>query len=178
MKHIKLFENFINEEVDISLMSGIAKNLYLELKKKPINQPLSKEGKPMLNIKGEPIKYTDKIKMTYQNEKLGKLGTAKYINREGSEELHLSYHVSYIYITGFQKKEEAEETIKSVLNKYPKDITGEVKFNPGERGWGDTYGVSLSLKQAERRSKFDLGTGFSSRENKNDRKRKKKKDIQ
>jgi hypothetical protein len=34
------------------------------------------------------------------------------------------------------------------------------------------------LKQAERRSKFDLGTGFSSRENKNDRKRKKKKDIQ
>ena len=38
MKHIRPFENFLNEEVDSSLMGGIAKNLYLELKKKPINQ--------------------------------------------------------------------------------------------------------------------------------------------
>ena len=175
MKYIRPFENFMNEEVDSSLMGGIAKNLYLELKKKPINQPLSKDGKPMLNIHGDPIKYNDKIKMTYQNEKLGKLGRAKYINREGGDELHLAYHVNFIHITGFQKKEEAEESLKSVLNKYPKDVTGEIKLIEGERGWGDTYSVSIRLKQQEQRSRFNVNTmNYNRAENKNDRKRKEK----
>ena len=64
MKHIKLFENFsLNEEVDTSLLGGVAKNLYLYLSKMQPNNPLDINGEPLKNVKGEIIKYNTKVKI-------------------------------------------------------------------------------------------------------------------
>jgi hypothetical protein len=176
MKYIKLFENFnVNEEVDQLLMAGIAKNIYLKLKNMPINQPVDKEGKPMLNVRGEEIKYNSKAKMDYQNASMGAKGYAKYLNRESNSEITVAYNVENLYTLGFQKKEEAEDILKYILSEYPDEVSGEIKFNPGERGWSDTYGVALRLNQPNQRSKFDLGAGYVKRKNSNDRKREERK---
>jgi hypothetical protein len=176
MKYIKLFENFsINEEVDQLVMAGIAKNVYLKLKDMPINQPVDKEGKPKMNVRGEEIKYNSKAKMDYQNASMGEKGYAKYLNRESNSEITVAYNVNYLYILGFQKKEEAEEILKYVLSKYPEEVSGEIKFNPGLSDWSDTYAVALSLNQPDQRSKFDLSAGYVKRKNSNDRKREERK---
>jgi len=175
-KRMQLLAGLITEsqldEVDSSLLGGIAKNMYLDIKKLPVNQPLNKEGKPMMNVKGEPIKYTDKVKMYYQNASLAKKGAAKDINRAGGDEVTLWYTVDYINALGFIKKEEAEKVLQNILSKYPKEVTGEVKVNPGERGWGDTYTVTIRLNKQDQRSKYNVNTySYSRAQNSNDRKR-------
>jgi hypothetical protein len=181
MRYLKFFESFaVNEEVDQLLMAGIAKNIYLMLKDMPINQPLDREGKPMLNVRGEEIKYDSKAKMDYQNASMGAKGYAKYLNRESSSEITVAYHVDSLYALGFQKKEEAEKILKDVLAKYPEEVSGEIKYNPGVsvggKEWPDTHGFMLRLKQPEQRSDFDLGNmSFVKKKNRNDRKREERK---
>jgi hypothetical protein len=156
MKHIKLFENFsLNEEVDTSLLSGIAKNLYLYLKDMKPNNPLDINGEPLKNVKGEIIKSNPKVKMFYQNSsvgmnKLAMQGKAKGLEKniqgnENNAEISLNYNIDMINALGFVKKEEAESALKEMLNKYPKEITGEVKTNKMDYDWAKDYAPRYSI---------------------------------
>ena len=156
MKYIKLFENFsLNEEVDTSLLSGVAKNLYLYLKDMKPNNPLDINGEPLKNVKGEIIKSNQKVKMFYQNSSVGmnKLaiqGKAKELEKsiqdnQNNAEISLNYHIDMINALGFVKKEEAESTLKEMLNKYPKEITGEVKTNKMDYDWAKDYAPRYSI---------------------------------
>jgi len=156
MKHIKLFENFsLNEEVDTSLLSGIAKNLYLYLKDMKPNNPLDINGEPLKNVKGEIIKSNPKVKMFYQNSsvgmnKLAMQGKAKGLEKniqgnENNAEISLNYNIDMINALGFVKKEEAEATLKEMLNKYPKEITGEVRINKMDYDWAKDYAPRYSI---------------------------------
>jgi len=125
-----LSESQLNE-LDASILSGIAKNLYLHLSKIKPNDPLDINGAPLKNVKGEPITYNKKVTMTYQNPELGKKGIAKDLGRvvqgnviTSSPEVTISYYASIIFVGDFVKKEEAEEALKFILNKYPNQLTG------------------------------------------------------
>ena len=156
MKYIKLFENFaLNEEVDTSLLSGIAKNLYLYLKDMKPNNPLDINGEPLKNIKGEIIKSNPKVKMFYQNSsvgmnKLAMQGKAKGLEKniqgnENNAEISLNYNIDMINALGCVKKEEAESALKQMLNKYPKEITGEVETNKMNYDWAKDYAPRYSI---------------------------------
>jgi hypothetical protein len=156
MKHIKLFENFsLNEEVDTSLLSGIAKNLYLYLKDMKPNNPLDINGEPLKNVKGEIIKSNPKVKMLYQNSsvgmnKLAMQGKAKGLEKniqgnENNAEISLNYNIDMINALGFVKKEEAEATLKEILKKYSKEITGEVRINKMDYDWAKDYAPRYSI---------------------------------
>lgn len=118
-------------ELDASLLSGIAKNLYLYLGKMKPNNPLDVNGDPLKNIKGEPITYNKKVTMTYQNPELGKQGKAKELGKviqgnviTSNPEVTVSYYGSIILVGDFVKKEEAESALKYILDKYPNQLTG------------------------------------------------------
>jgi len=156
MKHIKLFENFsLNEEVDTSLLSGIAKNLYLYLKDMKPNNPLDINGEPLKNVKGEIIKSNPKVKMFYQNSsvgmnKLAMQGKAKGLEKniqgnENNAEISLNYNIDMINALGFVKKEEAEATLEEILKRYPKEITGEVETNKMDYDWAKDYAPRYSI---------------------------------
>ena len=156
MKYIKLFEKFaLNEEVDTSILSGIAKNLYLYLKDMKPNNPLDINGEPLKNIKGEIIKSNPKVKMFYQNSsvgmnKLAMQGKAKGLEKniqgnENNAEISLNYNIDMINALGFVKKEEAESALKQMLNKYPKEITGEVETNKMNYDWAKDYAPRYSI---------------------------------
>lgn len=156
MKHIKLFENFsLNEEVDTSLLSGIAKNLYLYLKDMKPNNPLDINGEPLKNVKGEIIKSNPKVKMFYQNSsvgmnKLAMQGKAKGFEKniqgnENNAEISLNYNIDMINALGFVKKEEAEATLEEILKRYPKEITGEVETNKMDYDWAKDYAPRYSI---------------------------------
>ena len=151
MKYIKLFENFLNEEVDTSLLGGVAKNLYLYLSKMQPNNPLDINGEPLKNIKGDIIKNNTKVKMDYQNssmgmDKLAKQGRAKQIGEKaGSDEIRLSYYMDMIMASGFVKKEEADAALVEMMKKYPKEIKGEVKTNKIEYDWAKTMHQNTQL---------------------------------
>jgi hypothetical protein len=164
MKYIKLFENFfLNEEVDSSLMGGVAKNMYLHLKDMRPNNPLDINGEPLKNIKGEVITNKTKVKMTYQNssvgmDKLAMQGRAKEIqNGGGGAEISLNYHLNMIYALGFVKKEEAESILEEMLKKYPKEIKGEVRTNKMDYDWAKnyapTYSIIITMKSDEELAK-------------------------
>ena len=119
------------DEVDNSLLSGIAKNLYLYLSKMKPNDPLDVNGAPLKNVKGEPITHNKKVKMTYQNPKLATQGKAKDLGKvvqggviTSNPEVGISYYVDIIFVNGFVKKEEAEAALKYILDKYPNQLTG------------------------------------------------------
>jgi hypothetical protein len=171
-------ENIINEnemsleEADTTIMGGVAKNLYLDLKKQPINTPLDKEGKPMMNIKGEPIEYKQKVSMYYQNDSLGKLGKSIDINSKDFSEITIHYNVYYIHVIGFPTKQEAEKVLQDVLSKYPDQMSGEVKFVESGSGFADRYSIVVRLNQQSSRSLYNPNTySYSARPNSNDRKR-------
>ena len=152
MKHIKLFENFsLNEEVDTSLLGGVAKNLYLYLSKMQPNNPLDINGEPLKNVKGEIIKYNTKVKMSYQNssmgmDKLAMQGRAKQIGEKaGSDEITLNYYMDMIMALGFVKKEEADAALAEMMKKYPKEIKGEVKTNKSEYDWAKNHAPKYSI---------------------------------
>jgi hypothetical protein len=156
MKYIKLFENFsLNEEVDTSLLSGIAKNLYLYLKDMKPNNPLDINGEPLKNVKGEIIKSNPKVKMLYQNSsvgmnKLAMQGKAKGLEKniqdnQNNAEISLNYSIDMINALGFVKKEEAEATLKEILKKYSKEITGEVRINKMDYDWAKDYAPRYSI---------------------------------
>ena len=152
MKHIKLFENFsLNEEVDTSLLGGVAKNLYLYLSKMQPNNPLDINGEPLKNIKGDIIKNNTKVKMNYQNssmgmDKLAMQGRAKQIGEKaGSDEITLNYYMDMIMALGFVKKEEADAALAEMMKKYPKEIKGEVKTNKSEYDWAKNHAPKYSI---------------------------------
>lgn len=163
MKYLKLFENFyINEEVDSSLISGIAKNLYLYLKDMKSNNPVDINGYPLKNDKGDIITYDKKVKMTYQNssvgmDKLAMQGRAKNFGEINGSEISLNYSMDMIYALGFVKKEEAESALKEMLNKYSKEITGEVKTNKMDynwaKDWAATYSIIIKMKDDKQQAR-------------------------
>ena len=151
MKYIKLFENFIMvNEADTSLIGGIAKNLYLYLKDMKSNNPVNVNGEPLKNDKGDIITNDKKVKMTYQNSsvgmnKLAMQGKAKDFGNINTSEISLHYSMDMIHALGFVKKEEAESALKEMLNKYPKEITGEVKTNKMDYDWAKDYAPTYSI---------------------------------
>ena len=115
-------------EADSSVMGGIAKNLYLYLKGKKPNHPLDINGAQLRNVKGEPMSYDTKVSMNYQNAAVGmdqmaRQGRAASLGK-GSQysEVSLFFHGNLLSALGFVKKEEAEEALKYIMDKYPNQL--------------------------------------------------------
>lgn len=149
------------DEVDSSLLGGIAKNMYLYLSKMKSNNPIDVDGAPLKNVKGDPITHDKKVKMTYQNPELAKQGKAKELGKiaQGgnisNSEVSISYYGSIIFVGGFVKKAEAEAALKYILDKYPNQITGlrgEPKIVADKmdydwaKNYAPTYSFDLKLK--------------------------------
>jgi hypothetical protein len=156
---MQLLAGLINEsqldEVDTSLLGGIAKNLYLYLNKLKPNDPVDVNGAPLKNVKGNPITHNKKAKMTYQNPELAKKGRAKNFGNINDTEVSVSYYANIIFISGFVKKEEAEAALKYILDKYPNQLTGlrgepKVVAHKIDAEWAKnyapTYDFELKLK--------------------------------
>jgi hypothetical protein len=140
------------EEVDDSLLGGIAKNMYLYLSKIKPNNPVDIDGTPLKNIKGNPITHDKKAEMTYQNPELAKQGKAKELRKiaQGENfrnpEVSISYYGgSIIFVSGFVKKEEAEAALKYILDKYPNKFKSlysaepKVVANKTDYEWAKNY---------------------------------------
>jgi hypothetical protein len=150
MKYLELFENFLINEADSSIIGAIAKNLYLELSKMIPNNPLDINGNPLKNAKGDIITNDKKVKMSYQNSsagmnKLAMQGRAKEIGNINGSEISLNYSMDMIHALGFVKKEEAENVLNRILEKYPKEITGNIRTNKMEYDWAKTYAPTYSI---------------------------------
>jgi hypothetical protein len=154
-----LFEGMLNE-VDASVMGGIAKNLYLYLGKMKPNNPLDINGAPLKNVKGEIIKKEPKVKMIYQNASAGlnnlaMQGKAKELEKshqgnQNSSEITLWYSMDYINALGFAKKEEADAALQEILKKYGQQVTGSVQTNKMDYEWAKdyapTYSITINMK--------------------------------
>ena len=146
----------ILNEVDASVMGGIAKNLYLYLSKMKVNNPLDINGAPLKNVKGEVITNSSKVKMSYQNsssgmDKLAMQGKAKELGGKAIQgsEVSLNYSLDQIYALGFVKKEEADAALQEILKKYPQ-VIGSVKTNKMDYEWAKdyapTYSITINMK--------------------------------
>jgi len=145
------------EEVDSSLLGGIAKNLYLYLSKMKPNNPVDVNGAPLKNVKGDIITASPKVRMTYQNPELGKKGQAKELEKiaQGGDntsnaEVHISYMANIIFVGRFNKKEEAEAALKYILDKYPNQLNGlngepKVDSNKFTAEWAKDYAPRYSF---------------------------------
>lgn len=159
------------EEADSTLMGGIAKNIYLDLKREPIGTVLSKDGQQMMNAKGEPMTYKEKVSMNYQNADLAKVSKSVDI-KNGFSEFSVYYNVSFVNVMGFKTKEEAEKMLNTYLSKFKDQISGEVRFIQGSMGFADTYGIVLRMNEQNRRSTYNPNNySYSPAQNSNDRKR-------
>ena len=147
----------ILNEVDASVMGGIAKNLYLYLSKMKVNNPLDINGAPLKNVKGEVITNSSKVKMSYQNsssgmDKLAMQGKAKELGEKAIQgsEVSLNYSLDQIYTLGFVKKEEAEAALQEILKKYGQQVTGIVQTNKMDYEWAKdyapTYSITINMK--------------------------------
>jgi hypothetical protein len=161
-KRMQLLAGIINEsqleEVDDSLLGGIAKNLYIYLSKMTPNNPVDVNDAPLKNVKGNTITHDKKVKMTYQNPELGKKGQAKELgqiaqggNITSNPEVTVSYMANIIFVGGFVKKEEAEAALKFILDKYPNQLEGlngepEVQTNKMEYDWAKDYAPRYSFE--------------------------------
>ena len=161
-KHQDLLKEgqFVNEvetnllnEADSSLMGGIAKNIYLYLKKMKPNNPIDINGSNLKNVKGEDITHDTKVKADYQNPSVGmdkfmNQGKAKRLGGKeiGGNEVSLSYFGNQILALGFVKKEEAQKVLDEVLKKYPKQVTGEIQTKKMEYDWAKNYAPTYGLK--------------------------------
>jgi hypothetical protein len=154
-----LFEDDLNE-VDESILGGIAKNLYLYLSKMKPNNPLDINGSPLKNVKGDPITSNKKVTMTYQNPELGKKGLAKDLGTiaqggviQSRPEVTINYYSNIIFVGGFVKKEEAEAALKYILDKYPNQLKGlrgepKVVANKMDYEWAKNYAPKYSFELA------------------------------
>lgn len=137
-----VMEEEINES-DTLVMGGLAKNLYSDL---------TASGK--------------KVDMTYQNDKLGSMGKAKYLKNYGekdSYDVKIAYHVQWLHVFGL-----SEDEMQELIDKYSSDeVTGEIA-----RTYASTEPfLTFKLNQETRRSDFNLNRGFFPKANKNDRRR-------
>jgi hypothetical protein len=158
LKHMKLFQQFLNESVetmlnegDTSLISGIAKNLYLYLKKMKPNNRLDKDGSTIKNVKGEDITNDHKVAMTHQNtsvgmDKMAMQGKAKELGGSGQKsEVSLHYSLDQIYALGFVKEEEAQMALDEILKKYSNQVTGAIKTETMDYDWAKHYAPTYSI---------------------------------
>ena len=141
------------EEVDSSLLGGIAKNLYLYLSKMKPNNPVDINGSTLKNVKGDDITHDRKVAADYQNPSVGmdkfvKQGKAKRLGGKeiGGNEVSLSYFGNQILALGFVKKEEAQKALDEVLKKYSKQVTGEIQTDKMSYDWAKHYAPTYTLK--------------------------------
>ena len=144
--------NLLNE-ADSSLMGGIAKNIYLYLKKMKPNNPVDINGSTLKNVKGDDITHDRKVAADYQNPSVGmdkfvKQGKAKRLGGKeiGGNEVSLSYFGNQILALGFVKKEEAQKVLDEVLKKYSKQVTGEIQTDKMSYDWAKHYAPTYTLK--------------------------------
>jgi hypothetical protein len=157
----------ILNEVDASVMGGIAKNLYLYLSKMKPNNPLDINGAPLKNVKGEIIKKEPKVKMIYQNASAGlnnlaMQGKVKELEKshQGNQynaEITLWYTSNAIHALGFAKKEEADAALQEILKKYGQQVTGTVNTKIMDYEWAKdyapTYSITIDLKSDKEMAK-------------------------
>ena len=130
-------------ELDVSIVSSLAKNIYSDLKK---------QGK--------------KVGLEFQNQSLADKGKAVSVgNTKEAGALMVWYSVEWINVVGFDSEAEAEELVK----KYSSDeIEGKVGSVPGSKG----FIAMFNLKQEKQRSKYNTSTyKYDRAQNSNDRKR-------
>jgi hypothetical protein len=155
-------EEMVLKEADTSLISGIAKNLYLYLKKMRPNNPLDINGSTLKNIKGEDITHNNKVNMSYQNSsdgmnKMAMQGKAKKLGQniqggvdQNNSEVTLNYALDQIYALGFVKKEEAQAALDEILKKYSNQVTGQILTNKMDYNWAKnhapTYAILIRMK--------------------------------
>jgi len=130
-------------ELDVSIVSSLAKNIYLDLKK---------QGK--------------KVGLEFQNQSLADKGKAVSVgNTKEAGALMVWYSVEWINVVGFDSEAEAEELIKKYSSN---EIEGKVGSVPGSKG----FIAMFNLKQEKQRSNYNTSTyKYDKAQNSNDRKR-------
>ena len=156
VKQIIKEETMLNE-ADTSIIAGIAKNLYLYLKKMRPNNPLDINGSTLKNVKGEDITHNSKVKMSYQNssvgmDKMAMQGRAKELGKniqggvnQNNSEVSLNYSVDQIYALGFVNQEEAKNALNEILKKYGNQVTGTVETKKMDYDWAKNYAPTYSI---------------------------------
>jgi hypothetical protein len=130
-------------ELDVSIVSSLAKNIYSDLKK---------QGK--------------KVGLEFQNQSLADKGKAISVgNTKEAGALMVWYSVEWINVVGFDSEAEAEELVKKYSSN---EIEGKVGSVPGSKG----FIAMFNLKQEKQRSKYNTSTyKYDKAQNSNDRKR-------
>jgi hypothetical protein len=130
-------------ELDVSIVSSLAKNIYSDLKK---------QGK--------------KVGLEFQNQSLADKGKAVSVgNTKEAGALMVWYSVEWINVVGFDSEVEAEELVKKYSSN---EIEGKVGSVPGSKG----FIAMFNLKQEKQRSKYNTSTyKYDRAQNSNDRKR-------
>jgi hypothetical protein len=130
-------------ELDVSIVSSLAKNIYSDLKK---------QGK--------------KVGLEFQNQSLADKGKAISVgNTKEAGALMVWYSVEWINVVGFDSEAEAEELVKKYSSN---EIEGKVGSVPGSKG----FIAMFNLKQEKQRSKYNTSTyKYDRAQNSNDRKR-------
>jgi hypothetical protein len=130
-------------ELDVSIVSSLAKNIYSDLKK---------QGK--------------KVGLEFQNQSLADKGKAVSVgNTKEAGALMVWYSVEWINVVGFDSEAEAEELVKKYSSN---EIEGKVGSVPGSKG----FIAMFNLKQEKQRSKYNTSTyKYDRAQNSNDRKR-------
>jgi len=130
-------------ELDVSIVSSLAKNIYLDLKK---------QGK--------------KVGLEFQNQSLGDKGKAVSVgDTKDADALTVWYSVEYINVVGFNSEAEAEELVKKYSSN---EIEGKVGSAPGSK----RFVAMFNLKQEKQRSNYNPNTyKYNRAQNSNDRKR-------
>ena len=130
-------------ELDVSIVSSLAKNIYSDLKK---------QGK--------------KVGLEFQNQSLADKGKAISVgNTKEAGALMVWYSVEWINVVGFDSEAEAEELVKKYSSN---EIEGKVGSVPGSKG----FIAMFNLKQEKQRSKYNTNTyKYDRAQNSNDRKR-------
>jgi hypothetical protein len=130
-------------ELDVSIVSSLAKNIYSDLKK---------QGK--------------KVGLEFQNQSLADKGKAISVgDTKEAGALMVWYSVEWINVVGFDSEAEAEELVKKYSSN---EIEGKVGSVPGSKG----FIAMFNLKQEKQRSKYNTSTyKYDRAQNSNDRKR-------
>ena len=144
-QYLKLFEEFSRiYESDTLETAGLAKRIYNDLRKKGM-----------------------KVELDYQNETMAKKAKMAHLGEERG--ITVAYAIDgagrndFIHVLGFEDKNQAESLVREYESE---NISARISYSY------EKWTVTFTLKQEEQRQKYNVGRGYSNRENKNDRKRK------
>jgi len=149
-KYIKLFEDFSRiYEADTLEMSGLAKRIYNDLKREGMD-----------------------VSLSYQNETMAKRSKTKELGDSGGmDKITVAYATDplgkedYIHVLGLPD----ENYARDLANRYESEnVSGEVSYSY------ESWKITFKLKQEDQRMKYELGRGYETRKNKNDRKRRRR----